>query len=190
MPNPTQVNNAISGAQNAFSLRQNAELSLINTGNTPANEPEQTYLRLNIIAMIYQVNRGDYTSSVTNIIYSRLLSLIGFSGGVPYVDPNYQPSNTIIIITKAISVNATRIPFTGTIIVLSAYQTTYGFLYGNFPDISIWTSNGDGTYTEDTATVPTVTNLDGDINLPDSYTWTYSIATSGYIQISGFITAT
>lgn len=133
---------------------------------------------------------GQYYNLVGSMINkTKQVDVFGVFGST--LNPNFQSTVSIVVdIVNNITASAIRIPFTSlTIVTLSNYQATYSVVYGNFPDISIWTDNGDGSYTQDTATVPTVVNLGGDINVPDSYTWTYAIPTSGYIQLNGFITA-
>jgi hypothetical protein len=155
-------------------------------GSVSWKEAQEYYL--NIQALSRQFNMGDYNSSEAVAVYICLSEKIGLDPTLNEIDENYQPPPNSIVITQDVTANATRILFNAqTTISLSGYQATYSILYGNFPDISIWVSNGDGTYTQDTATVPTIINIDSDINLPDSYTWTYPIPTTGYIQISGFI---
>lgn len=145
---------------------------------------------LKIKSGLYSLSVGDYSSAASVDIYNQLLDIGStWFGGISF-DPYAQFPDTTIIINNGSVISALRIPFTSlTTVTLSNYQATYSTVYGNFPDISIWTDNGDGSYTQDTATVPTVINLGGDINVPDSYTWTYAIPTSGYIQLNGFITA-
>lgn len=187
-----QISEALNTANAYYHKLWNADIANSRAGFPVKNKKKIKCLSHLIQALYFDYN-GSYNDATTSAVYEQLLiESSPYSGSILPFDPSVIiPGQPIIIIPGGVVVNATRIPFTNqTAVTLSNYQATYSAIYGNFADISIWTSNGDGTYTEDTATVPTVTNLDGDINLPDNYTWTYPFATSGYIQISGFITAT
>lgn len=75
-------------------------LALINSGNLPINQDRITYLELNIYALIYQLNRPDYTSNTTLTLYDRLNGLIGFDTTINSLDPNAQIPGTVIVIVN------------------------------------------------------------------------------------------
>lgn len=191
MPNQTLVNTAITNASYAFAVRQNNDLSVINAGNLPMDTGKQQYFRLNIIATQYRANIADYTSSTLITLYNRLVYLTGFTGNIPPIDPNFVTPGVTIDVTSIIEAqgNFIRIPFAGqTTVTLANFQTTYAPTYGNDAIVTIWvTTDNYATSTQDTSTVPTITNAGGDINKPDSYTWDYGgVQVTGYVQINGF----
>lgn len=147
---------------------------------------ETPYVTYNPTPTTYETQFYELVGSLIN--KTKQFDVYGqFDGSV---NPNFQPTgNTVINITNTVDVNATKIPFTdATEIILSDFQSTYAPLYGDNATVSIWVANGDGTYSQDNGTAPTITFLGGDIRFPDTYTWGYGVPTTGYIQISGFVT--
>lgn len=136
------------------------------------------------------VNVNDAT---TTAVYELLLNeIFSFTGQGVVVDPNVIiPGNTIIVVGTSTPFNQSQpIFFTNqTEVTLANYQTAYRPLYGNQPILVVFTVQdvmGQPVWTEDTATVPTITYVNNDPTKDILYiTWTYGTPTSGFIQISG-----
>lgn len=190
MPNQTDIQNAILNGSYALGVLTDNNYNLINKGQLSVRENFIQFFRLNLQALQDQYNLGDYTSSTTVTIYDRVNGFIGVPFNVT-VDPNFQTPGVVYNITQGKSVATyTRIPFSAqTTVQLLNFQSVYVPTYGDFAIVTIWTTqDGGATYQQDTSTVPTIVNLGGNISLPNSYTWTYPIPTTGYVQINGFIT--
>lgn len=150
------------------------------------NEPFVTFL----------ANPSEFETGFYQIVGSLInkLKQVDFTGAFGgTINPYFQSPTTVINVTTVVTAQGrfARIPFNGVNIVsITNFQSAYVPFYGDYAIVSIWvTLDGGATYQEDTGTVPTIVNLGGDINKPDSYTWTYPIATTGYVQINGFTTA-
>jgi len=149
---------------------------------------------LKIKSGFFSLRVGDYSSEAAVDIYNQLLDIGStWAGGIAF-DPNAQVPGTTINITTVLNAQANydRIKFGvgGGVntISLSNFQATYAVKYGDNAIVQLFITTDDfATMQEDTGTVPTIVNLGGDVNKPDSYTWTFGIPTTGYIQITGFI---
>lgn len=100
MPNLQTYQQTILSASYVAATLVNNNLSLINQGNVPVNEDKINFIRMNVTALQYQMNRPDYTSSTTLTIYDRLNGLIGFDTTVNSLDPNAQIPSTVIVIVN------------------------------------------------------------------------------------------
>lgn len=149
---------------------------------------------LKIKSGFFSLRVGDYTSEAAVDIYNQLLDIGStWAGGIAF-DPNAQVPGTTINITTVLNAEANydRIKFgeSGGVftVSLSDFQANYVSKYGDNAIVQLFVTVDDfATMQEDTGTVPTIVNLGGDVNKPDSYTWTFGIPTTGYIQITGFI---
>lgn len=188
MPQPSLIQQTILNAEYKIATLANTNLNLILNGGLAVKEDFINYFRLNLQGLKYQYGQSDYFSTTTVIIYDRLVGFIGIPAGVT-VDPNYQnPNQTNIQVPVLIGYNSDKIPFATTddapILTLSNYNTVYKQLYGNNPIVAIY--DNQGQYIGDEQTPPMVTYQDDDPTKDIlSISWSYPIATSGYIQISG-----
>ena len=168
-----------------------ANLVQLKVGNNELDWSKIRRLNRNINALQYQYNSGQYDTSFTLTLYNCLNSLVGFDTTVNNLDPNFQNSTVVYDITTVTNAQANydRIKFSGvTSVSLSNFQATYVAKYGDNAIVQLFvTTDNYATVQEDTGTVPTIVNLGGDVNKPDSYTWTFGIPTTGYIQITGFV---
>jgi len=134
---------------------------------------------------------ADYTSLQAFRIYDNLIQFVGnnFAGGVS-TDPTAQPpGSNIVIINNQQTIQSEKIPFVAqTVVTLASYQANYAAQFGNNPFLSIWVVNpvtGIG-FDQDEQTAPTILYVGNDPTQGiSSITWTYPVATSGYIQILG-----
>jgi hypothetical protein len=192
MPNQTDIEQTILNGSYALGVLSNNNYTLINRGSLPVRENFIQFFRLNLQALEDQYGLGDYTSNSTVIIYDRINGFIGMPANAT-LDPNFQNTGIVYNVNTVVNAksNFTRIPFNGvTSVSLSNFQSVYAPIYGDDAIVTIWvTSDNFATVQQDTGTTPTIVNAGGDINKPDSYTWTYAIATTGYVQINGFTTA-
>lgn len=190
MPSPTNIQNTLLSASLLMANDCIANLAQLSVGNDELDWSGIRRLNRNINALQYQYNTAQYDTSQTLVLYSCLNSLIGFDTTVNNLDPNYENPGVVYDITNVITAtgNFTRIPFNGiTNVSLANFQSTYALIYGSDAIVSIWvTQDNFATVQQDTGTVPTITNLGGDINKPNDYEWVYPFATSGYVQINGF----
>jgi hypothetical protein len=149
---------------------------------------------LKIKSGFFSLRVADFSSVASVDIYNQLLDIGStWAGGIAF-DPNAQVPETTIDITTVLNAQANydRIKFGegGGVFTasLSNFQATYIAKYGDNAIVQLFVTVDDyATMQEDTGTVPTIVNLGGDINKPDSYTWTFGIPTTGYIQITGFV---
>jgi hypothetical protein len=189
MPTETDIERTILNGSYALGTLTSNNYNLINRGALPVRENFIQFFRLNLQALEDQYELGDYTSSNTVTIYDRINSFIGIPANAT-LDPNFQNPGIVYNVTTVIQAtgNFTRIPFNGvTNVSLANFQSTYALIYGSDAIVTIWvTTDNFATVQQDTGTVPTITNLGGDINKPNDYEWVYPFATSGYIQINGF----
>lgn len=191
MPNQTDIQQTILNGSYALGVLTDNNYNLIIRGDPPVREDFIQFFRLNLQALEDQYELGDYTSNNTVIIYDRINGFIGISHNVS-VDTNFQNPAIVYNVTTVVNAlgNFIRIPFSNANTVsLTSFQSVYVPIYGDFAIVTLWvTQDGGATYQQDTGTVPTIVNLDGDINKPDSYTWTFGMPTTGYVQINGFKT--
>lgn len=193
MPSQTQVQQTILSAQYKLAKYQQSNLALVNAGSLPKKVCTIDYLNLNTLGLTYRANIGDYTSSLSETLYDRLLGLIGIDTTANVLDPNYQnPTSPIIVPGQSAFgfVKSGNIVFTNQIsITLSNWQTIYAPYYGQSPEILLFTTQG-GIDQQDTQTQIIPTYSSGPTSLLESITWTYPIATTGYYTISGQIPTT
>ncbi len=189
MPNQTDIERTILNGSYSLGVLTSNNYNLISRGNLAVREDFIQFFRLNLQALEDQYELADYVSDATVTIYDRINNMIG----LPYnatLDPNFQGPTIVYNVTTSVIAqgNFTRIPFSGVSVVsLSNFQATYAPLYGDDAIVTIWvTSDNFASVQQDTGTVPTIINAGSDINKPDSYTWTYPFATTGYVQINGF----
>lgn len=191
MPNQTDIQQTILNGSYALGVLTDNNYNLITRGDPPVREDFIQFFRLNLQALEDQYELGDYTSNNTVTIYDRVNGFVGLSYNVS-VDTNFQNPAIVYNVTTVVNAlgNFIRIPFSNaTTVSLTSFQSVYVPIYGDFAIVTLWvTQDGGATYQQDTGTVPTIVNLDGDINKPDSYTWTFGIPTTGYVQINGFST--
>lgn len=104
MPDQIAIQNVILSAGLNFANEVEANRLLLVGGLSLGSinwKPAQWYY-LNITALQWQLNAGDYTSDNTLAVYDCLLNKIGFDTNVATIDPNYQPNNgTIVIVNPA-----------------------------------------------------------------------------------------
>lgn len=184
--------NLILSAELKVAKMVTANLTALEGGALAAKWNKIANANLAINRVSLQYNLQDYGSPNFLIAYTCLAEFVGnFAGGS--IDPNAQNPGTTIDVTTVIQAigNFTRIKFGegGGVnsASLSNFQSTYALIYGSDAVVSVWVTTDDyATAQQDTGTVPTIVNLGGDINKPDSYTWTWGIPTTGYIQINGY----
>lgn len=105
MPDQISIQNVIlaSGLQMANEVEAN-RVKLV--GGLPKSSidwtPAQWYY-LNITALQWQLDLGDYTSDTTIAIYDCLLNKIGFDTDIAAIDPNFQPNDGIIVVVNPAS---------------------------------------------------------------------------------------
>lgn len=143
-----------------------------------------------IEALSFQISIGDYDSLITRGIAGGLQGSVGNQYGGTTTNPNAQLPGGVTIIDNTsgkFNYNAISIPFTDvTQVAWDNYQETYAGLYGNKPDIMVWQSNGDGTYSQDNGNVPQKTYENNDPNGKLlSVVINFPVPTTGYIQMSG-----
>lgn len=188
IPQATVENTLLAGSLKIATL-VNANLTQLTGGNLSVSWKAIKRGQRGLNAVQRQYNLGDYGSTNFLIAYSCLENFVG-TFGAGTLNPNAQNPGTIVNVTTVITAqgNFIRIPFNGVSIVsLSNFQSVYAPIYGDDAIVTIWvTFDSFATMQQDTGTVPTIVNLGGDINKPDSYTWTYGIPTTGYVQINGF----
>ena len=182
------VENTLLAASLKIATLVNSNLTQLSGGNLSVSWKAIKRGNRGYNAVQRQYNLGDYSSANFLKAYSCLENFVG-TFGAGTINPNAQNPGTIInvtTVTQAIG-NATRIPFSGVLTTsLSNFQSTYALIYGSDAVVSVWvTTDNYATATQDEGTPPTIVNLGGDINKPDSYTWTWGIPTTGYIQING-----
>ncbi len=166
----------------------NQNLTLINSGMLPTNTALINFLNLNILGLMFQSNRPDYTSQTTVTIYNRLLELIGIDTANNNLDPNFQnEANTIIVVDSGNFTQSARIPFGLTYsLTLNNWPTLYFPTYGDNPEIQIFVGDNVNGFQQDTATVPIPVFPANDISQPlQSISWTWPVLTQGYYIISG-----
>lgn len=158
------------------------QLSLMRKGC--GSMKEVNGLKRLIRALTFQLN-AEVIDKDTLSLYKCLINALGGFGATYTIDPNVViPGKEIIIIDEGLY-NDGKIPFNTDILTLADYQSIYYPLYGNNPNIAVYTGAG-GVYTQDTGTVPTITYVDGNISLGiEEITFSFPFPTQGYIQISG-----
>lgn len=140
----------------------------------------------------YEMNFYNLVGAMINKI--KQFDVYGAFGGA--VNPNAQiPNQTTVTISVLVGYNKNTIPFTtdsgSPAFVLSSYNTTYKFLYGNNPDpLSIYLTPGGNEFLDET-TAPTIVRVNpSDINSDIlSITWPFSTAQTGYVLIGGIAPA-
>lgn len=148
---------------------------------------KSVYVSELVEGLLAQYTMALYYDDTTLLIYNKLGGILGlqFIDGAT-LDPDAQHNGEIIIIGSPESFNSGRIFFNGTDILIDDYQDDYYSLYGNNPILAVWTGSSGNPYTEDTATVPTLTYVNGNISEGiDSISISYPVTTEGYIQITG-----
>lgn len=151
-----------------------------------------------IEAVSFSLLIGDYVSDDLVKVYNNLFKCVGANAlDNLTTDPNAQLPGGVIISTGGSTVviaqaNVDRIKFGegGGVFTasLTDFQETYVAKYGDNAIVEVFvTVDNYFTMQKDTGTVPTIVNVGGDVDKPDSYTWTWAIPTTGYIQITGFI---
>jgi len=190
-----QIANMLLRAQalQAQMVRSNANQEY--TGNLNVNWRKVHVLSQLIQAVAYALFVQDYGSATMLTAFGNLTRCVGskFATGVS-IDPEAQIPGVTIIINTILNAQANydRIKFGegGGVdsFSLSNFQATYIAKYGDNAIVELFTTvDNYNTMQEDTGTVPTIVNLGGDINKPDSYTWDFAQPTTGYIQITGFV---
>lgn len=188
MPTQQQIQNTILTAQLKL-----ADIVLGNSqaeagGNTQVNWWQAQRFSLNIKALQRQYNLGDYTSAGVQSVYKCVNVLIGFDSTLNEIDPNYQPpGNTIIIENTGNFTQSDRVPFGPSFtLVINDWPDNYYPIYGDNPEIQVFTGNSTDGYTLDSDTVPTPVFPGNDITSRlQSISWTWGALTSGYYIISG-----
>lgn len=96
MPTQQQIQNLVlaSGLEMA-NLIESDRLQMA-IGGISCNDAKISRYRKNIIALGYQLNPQDYTSSNTLILYDCLNDINGLNTSTATIDPNYQAPNTVI----------------------------------------------------------------------------------------------
>lgn len=190
---PTKANiqqTILNGSYSLMKLVNNSR-TLIMSGGEAVRQGFIQWFRLNLQALTDQYNIPDYSSVTTVTIYDRINQFVG----IPYnatVDPNFQSPGTIINFSGVlVGYNKNTIPFTTTsgspAFVLSSYNTTYKFLYGNNPDpLSIYLTPGGAEFLDE-QTAPIIVRVNpSDINSDIlSITWPFATAQTGYVLIGG-----
>jgi len=191
MPSAQSIENTLLSASLLMANQCTANLVQLSVGNDELSWASIRRLNRNINALQYQYNTGQYDATATVTVYNCLNSLIGFDTTINNLDPNFQNSTVVYDVTAVTNAQANydRIIFGNVDTVsLSDFQATYVDRYGDNAIAELFvTTDAFATVQQDTGTVPTIVNLGGDINKPDSYTWTFGIPTTGYIQITGFV---
>lgn len=158
-------------------------------GNTSVNWHPTIKATRGVNVVSNRLGLGDTSSPIFQAAYACMMAFVG-NYGAGTIDPNAQNPGTTINVTTVVQAQAnyTRIEFVGVDTVsLSNFQATYALIYGDNAIVEVFvTTDNYATMQQDTGTVPTIVNLGGDINKPDSYTWAWGIPTTGYIQITGF----
>lgn len=188
MPTLDTYQQAILSAQLIAANLCTANLNQIKVGNSDVSYNRIKLFQYYTVGLGFQLNQLDYTSSTTLTIYDRLSSLMGLDTTANVIDPSYQaPNTTIIVEGGGGTAKSEPIYFTNqTTVTITAYQNTYAPQFGNSPVLQIYVSNGDGTYSQDTGTTPTITYVGGIIaNGINTITWSYGLPTSGFIIIMG-----
>lgn len=195
MLTPDQIANLLLRAQalQAEMARNNANKEY--TGDLGVNWRKVNVLSQLIQAVSAALFVADYSSASMLSAFGNLTQCVGsrFATGVA-VDPEAQIPGVTIIINTILNAQANydRIKFgVGggvNIFSLSDFQATYVAKYGDNAIVELFvTVDNFATVQEDTGTVPTIVNIGGDVNKPDSYTWTWGMPTTGYVQITGFV---
>jgi hypothetical protein len=187
MPDQSSIEQTILNGKYSIATLVNNNLTLVNGGQLPIRTGFIDFYNLSLQGLIYQYSINDYTSSTTTALYDRINNFVGIPAGAQ-VDPNAQlPNTTIIVEGGGGTAKSEPIYFNNqTTVTITSYQNLYVAQFGNSPILQIYVSNGDGTYSQDTGTTPTITYVGGIIaNGINTITWTYPIATSGYVIIMG-----
>lgn len=99
MPTLNEIQNVILTAQLKMANMINDNRTQLTVGNNVVAWANIKRYNRNIQALSYQLNRPDYTSTTTNMLYDCLSGLVG-STGATSLDPTYQPPNQSIIIEQ------------------------------------------------------------------------------------------
>jgi len=99
MPDIIQVEATILAAKYKLATLVDSNVVLISNGGVPVNDNYINYFNLNLQGLIYQDINKDYTSSTTNILYTRLNGLIGIPT-TAQVNPGFQSQNIVINVTQ------------------------------------------------------------------------------------------
>lgn len=197
MLTPSQIANLLLRAQSLQAQMTRSNAGQEYTGNLNVNWRKIHVLSQLIQAVAYCLFIDDYSSASCLTAFGNLTQCVGsnFASGVT-TDPTAQPPGGSIIVPGGGSGGGTnvqlgKIPFVtvdDTIFVVSNYQGLYAPIYGNNPFLAVYVVNPDTGigYTEDTATVPSITYV-GDIeaNGINTISVDYPDSTTGYIQILG-----
>lgn len=100
MPTLQTYQQTILSAQLIMANLLTANLNKLKIGDEPVYYSTSRQYEYNTIALQYQLNQNDLTSSTTLTIYDRLSGLIGVDTTANVIDPNYQAPNTTIIVTN------------------------------------------------------------------------------------------
>lgn len=100
MPTQTQIQNSILSGRGIMLNKALANLSKMSVGDNEVKWADIRRFKRTIIALQYQFNMGDYTSTQTLELYDCLTTLIGIDPTVNTIDPNYQPNTGTIIISN------------------------------------------------------------------------------------------
>lgn len=188
MPSQAQIQATILTAQLKLANMVLANTQAEKGGNTSVNWWPAQRFSFNIKALLRQYNLGDYTSTQVQAIYRCVNTLIGFDSTLNQLDPNYQPpGNTIIIQTAGNFTQSGRIPFGPTpVLTITNWPTLYYPIYGDNPEIQVYTGDPVNGYQLDEQTLPVPVFPSNDITQRlQSISWTWGIPTQGYYVISG-----
>lgn len=192
MATPTQISDSLLIAKAYYTQLLDQDTASLQGGFPVRNRARIECLKKLIYALTWDLDIN-VNDADTTLIYELLLNEIySYTGAGVVVDPNVIiPGNTIVVVSSGTPFNQSQPIFfyNQTDLLLDNYQAVYKPLYGNQPIIVIFTKEdvmGQPVWTEDTATVPTITYVNNDptkdiLNI----SWTYAIPTSGFIQISG-----
>lgn len=182
-----QINSAILTGDAYFAYLLNINTNNAKSGFPVSNKPKLSCLKslINALQWDLDINVND---GITTAIYAHLVAEIApYSGAGVVVDPNVIIPGTTIVVTSGSTYNQSGpIFFDGTIIQILNWNSLYYPLYGNYPEIAIYTGSVATGYQQDTATVPTLNYTNNDPNQPLlSIEWDYGIETTGFILVSG-----
>lgn len=165
-------------------------LVLLKNGQSAPNIKSITVLKRIIRCLTFQINAGVLDADTITLYTCLLNALAGFNATYN-IDPSVIiPGQIINVIISGSKINTAAIQFTNQTVVsvLANYQGEYAATYGNSPlTVQIYTSDGEGGFNPDSQTAPDLIYVISGNPSSGLYSeiWTYPIATSGFVFISG-----
>jgi len=185
MPTLTQIQQTILSAQYLQATLSDANRAQLSVGNCLANWWQIKQINRNTVALGFQVNRGDYISSTTLMLYDCLNSTIGLDPTNNNIDPNFQNPNITLDVTVINTGTPVYIvPFSGVANLtinwssnVPGYTKTYAQLIGNNPNPFVYF---DGVNSDTPSGQPFIINKLGGV--VQSVTFDWGTSQSGYIR--------